>query len=695
MTLPKLLETYLDLGFHLLPIAPGDKVPYFEFAPNGVYSASNDRDVIKQWYSSGPPGLNFGIACGTALPEGGYLAVVDVDDYKEDGRRREDLDLPYTATQFTQSGGAHFFYRSDAPIGNGSLAPGVDCKGLAGYICVEPSVGARGSYIWDTGAHISDTPLAHLPAWAIKAPDRPRPVDTSDDDPANTVLGAAFRFMGWLGEFQRGKRYARCPWADTHSNGTGLGGDSSSVLLPATDTSRFGAFVCKHSHCDGRSSLDAWNECSEEAKRAAHREVPMPARTVDVAIDPDEWDTVTSTGITRGNITYKMTKEGAVYDLTLANVATILTFAPWEGVIAYDEMGEQPVVIKQAPIERTPTAYPRPWSDNDDSQVSVWIQRSNVPMNVSSKLVCEAANTVAKTNRINHLTAYLDGLKHDGTPRIDRWLVDYCNAKDSEYVREVGRMWMLSAVARAYAPGCQADYVLVLEGEQRTGKSTALRLLGGRWFTDDLGDVTTKDAPERIRGNWVVEISEMAGILIKETSVVKGFITRREDNYREAYGRRGSKFPRRCVFAGTVNESQYLNDPTGGMRYWCVMTDSPNLRKLAEDRDQLWAEAVARYKAKETWYPIGQDFFRIAKEEQERRRLADPWETTLRRALDGCNLCVPEQAFDLLAVNMSNRDMRAQARLIKSLQVLGFRPTGDGAWKRVVPVTELRAVQSA
>ena len=201
---------------------------------------------------------------------------------------------------------------------------------------------------------------------------------------------------------------------------------------------------------------------------------------------------------------------------------------------------------------------------------------------------------------------YFGGLVWDGTSRLDQWLVTYFHAEPTEYVLAVGPRWLISSVARIYQPGCQADHVLILEGPQGKQKSQALRTLPNDefWFTDRLSHIGSKDAAIEIAGIQIVELAEMDALTKAASSTSKSFLTRRHDRFRPPWGKHPITLPRQCIFAATINPPAggYLKDPTGARRFWPVschgMIDRDGIER---DRDQLWAEAVARYRAGAKW----------------------------------------------------------------------------------------------
>ena len=210
----------------------------------------------------------------------------------------------------------------------------------------------------------------------------------------------------------------------------------------------------------------------------------------------------------------------------------------------------------------------------------------------------------------------------------------YLGAEDTPLNRAFGSRWMISAVARIMQPGAKVDHMLILEGPQGAKKSSALKVLAGaEWFTDELAEIGSKDAAQQMRGIWIIEIAELDAIGRAEVSRIKAFLTRTTDRYRPPYERYVVEVPRQCVFAGSVNPDTYLRDETGNRRFWPVRCGRIDLDALRRDRDQLWAEAVARYREGAIWWLDEPELIAEVKAEQDQRYHADAWDSRIDRWL--------------------------------------------------------------
>lgn len=290
--------------------------------------------------------------------------------------------------------------------------------------------------------------------------------------------------------------------------------------------------------------------------------------------------------------------------------------------IAYDESAMEIRVVGPLPWDEK--IY-RPWGPQDDLEMLEWVQRMDIL--VGLPVVQTAVEAVAMRNRVHPIRDWLNSLTWDGQARIDDWLTYYCGAPRTEGTQAIGACWLISAVARVFDPGCKVDHVLILEGSQGMRKSEAFKALAQPWFSDELADLGDKDAAMQTRGVWVIEIAELDALLkSRSASTAKAFITRTVDRFRPPYGRRVVANARECVFAGTVNGDEYLVDETGGRRFWPVPVTAIDVDALKNDRDQIWAEAVARYRDGAQWWIEDEDLMKEIQAAQDARRDADPWE---------------------------------------------------------------------
>lgn len=315
-----------------------------------------------------------------------------------------------------------------------------------------------------------------------------------------------------------------------------------------------------------------------------------------------------------------ITNEKGVPRALLANAVACFRHAPgMQNVLSYNTLNLGIVIARPTPWETTGD-----WTDFDSSQAAVWLQGQH-GIHVPSSVAAEAAVIVSRDRSFHPVRRYLDSLVWDGTDRTNQWLSLYLGTENSPYTQAVGERWLISAVARVEQPGVKADTCLIAEGRQGTFKSTAFRILGGEWFTDDLAEMGSKDSAMQCHGSWIVELPELDSLSRAEISKVKAFMSRAVDRFRPPYARAVVEYKRQCVFGGTVNHSAYLRDPSGARRFWPVACSTIRIEELARDRDQIWAQAVAKYKSGAAWWLDTDELNLAAESEQAKRYEEDPW----------------------------------------------------------------------
>ena len=313
------------------------------------------------------------------------------------------------------------------------------------------------------------------------------------------------------------------------------------------------------------------------------------------------------------------------------NVALFLENSPeWSGVLGYNEFTAGYFALKSPP---SPISAPAgsEIEDHFDTELVRWLERRGLL--VKPDLVRRVVDVIARRNSYHPVREYLESLpKWDGVPRIGTWLIDYCGVGSNEvnpnrYGMAVGEKFLIAAVKRIMDPGAKCDSMLVLEGKQGIGKSTAPRILAGdEWFSDQLADMGSKDASLQLRGVWIVELSELDVLNRAEMARAKAFLSQQTERFRLPYGRRVIQVPRQCVFIGTTNSECWLRDDTGGRRFWPVRCRQIDLEGLRRDRDQLWAEALCQYRAGAAWWLDDPEVVQDAIEEQRTRYHADVWQ---------------------------------------------------------------------
>ncbi|PHR93636.1 MAG: virulence protein E [Robiginitomaculum sp.] len=238
----------------------------------------------------------------------------------------------------------------------------------------------------------------------------------------------------------------------------------------------------------------------------------------------------------------------------------------------------------------------------------------------------DAIETLCYETPYHPIRTYLNSLTWDKTPRIKDFLHTYLGAKQTELNQAISTIMFIAAVRRIRKPGCKFDTMVVLEGKQGSGKSTALRILAGNDnFSDqEIIGLDSKTQMELLEGVWIYEASELSGLKHTEVAKMKSFLSRTEDRGRPAYARYKENTPRQSIIIGTTNDTVYLKDRTGNRRFLPVETHAIDLAAIEKDRDLLWAEAVA-LEAQGQSIILPKALWHDAGLEQHARLLEDPW----------------------------------------------------------------------
>lgn len=312
----------------------------------------------------------------------------------------------------------------------------------------------------------------------------------------------------------------------------------------------------------------------------------------------------------------------------LSNVNNAVTALAQQTIlrVVYDEF------LCKALVQWPEDAKPRPLRDEDIIRVQIGLQRNGL-MTLSGESAFAAIKFVARRNSTNCVADYLNLLTWDGTRRVSLLMPRGFGTAADRYCVRAGRNMLVAMVARALQPGCQVDEAIVLEGPQGSLKSSALRIIGGDYFAELTALPNSKDFEQQLQGVWLGEFAELSALRrTEDIERIKQFVTCRSDHVRLPYGHVVSDFPRRTVLCGSTNSEWWLHDPTGGRRFIPVKVGQIDIGWLRDNRDQLFAEAVALYKAERKWwvYPRA-----AAIAEQEARTPEDPWLPRVRKYLYG------------------------------------------------------------
>lgn len=522
------------------------------------------------WRSDSNIGLVTGKVSGVVVidvdGEAGYASL--------DQLQRELGPLPEGLAAITGSGGAHLLYAYTPAVAHltnrGGFRKGLDFRTTGGQIVIHPSVHASGgTYEW-TSTEAMD-PFAELPelpeAWIRILGENAR--HGPDDRNALTpYVRETMNFAAWLEE-QPGT-------ITGEAGGTEMMRIARVAVRKALmqSAAEFADIVLQ-STWNRKKCLPPWSDRWELEKRFHDALARWQADgLVDIPCD----------------------KKGHRYK-THMDLRRIVREDPlFAGRLRLNELGNkkeydgEPLTDARVLLLRTLICERYGYGDLDATRIH------------------EIVTEECEVNRYSPVVEYLESTAWDGQERL-RYVAEGILGAPGPLAASMVMRWMISACARAYAPGADVQSVLILHGAQGIGKSTFFRVLGGEWFSDTPFDVSNKDAFEQIAKVWIYEWAELESMYrSREQTAIKAFISSRSDNYRRAYDRIPIEVPRRCVFGGSTNARSIIHDRTGSRRFW-ILECAPvtpegkvDIVLLRDLRDQLWAEAAARYKAGETWY---------------------------------------------------------------------------------------------
>lgn len=464
-----------------------------------------------------------------------------------------------------------------------------------------------------------------------------------------------------LGTDRQGSLLVACPWESEHTTGTR--GDGSTVWFPAgTNGYQVGHFKCLHGHCVGRCDGDFFGAIrySEDLSQ--------------------DFEVVTITSNSPAALPFKERDKAGKVRASKENLVLALSRPELCGFELRHDSFQQEVVLAPAG-----TSQWRALRDSHYVELALQLERSGKNFafaDIAKERLRDVVSYVAENHEFDTGQIWLNSLEWDGTPRVEFFLRDCFGAEDTPYTRAVSVYLWTALAGRVMEPGCKADMVPVAVGPQGAMKSSTVAAIvpsPAHFLELDLGG-KDDDMARLMRGKLVIELGELKGLRARESEQVKAFITRQYEEWVPKYREMKVTYPRRCVFIGTTNNEEFLQDRTGHRRWLPFQVTRCNPDRAAAERLQLWAEAreicvlggVQWQKAEE-----------LARGEHEKYAVRDPWEQLVEQwastvePFTGEKPCdQPFTAVDALlhAVKLDARHIgqSAKDRMSGVLKSLGF-----------------------
>lgn len=366
-----------------------------------------------------------------------------------------------------------------------------------------------------------------------------------------------------------------------------------------------------------------------------------------------ELETENRTVENNDNIEWRLTKlkrssSTNMVEKTINNALTILeNDTSFKDKLVFDRFSNRFLIKEPMPWGRKEEQYPKLWSDSDDAELRGYFEKYYDGFK-NIGVINDALSILKNRNSVNVAREYFESLNWDGVGRLDTLIIDYLGAENNDYVKQVTRKAFTAVATRAITERpIKFDNMIILTGPQGIGKSTLLNKLAGEWFTDNIVDFNSKDTLLLLQNCIIAEVPELQGFNKADSNRLKQFLGQKTDKYRAPYERREEEHPRHCVFFGTTNDDEFLRDSTGNRRYWPIQVGDNKPKKsvfrdLEGEKDQIWAEAVVRFRTGEPLYLTG-DVQEEAEREQKARLIIDPWESIIEEYLQRK---IPKDWFD-------------------------------------------------
>ena len=633
---------YAKKGFAVFPLKYRDKVP---LTRNGCKDATTDAAQIKAWWQK-YPNANIGLATGS-VSQNVFVIDLDIDEdrgidgyHSLEDWQREHGDFPETWTAITGRGGYHLYYRGNGKIKNrAGIIDGVDIRGNGGYVVAPPSIHKNGNrYEWEYSPDEFEI---------AKADNNVEYFLNHDDQKQSTT----FTMPNIVAAGQRNQMLFRFA--------------CMMQAKGASDQSVFAATMAENESSCSPPLTEKEVKVIESSATRYDKEKPIHIDSEGVATRENKDDVIGNPEWVLNFLDCNHDKDGNIKSVKqfVHNFEIVMDKDDrFAGKIRFNEFAQQLYLCGNVPWEKEDNC--RAWSSHDDSALFSLIQADYGLK--SRQDFADALKNVSMRNKFHPVRELLDSLTWDGKEHIRSLLPEYLGAEDSDYTYQVMRLWMLGAVSRVYKPGSKFDYTIILQGSQGIGKSTFLKLmaLDDSWFNDSLDSLDSDKAVQSLTGSWIIELAELKSLARTAGGVesVKRFLTATQDKYRIPYERRADTFYRQCVFAGTTNKDDFLQDETGNRRFLIVQTSVKKPSKslfVPEIMDTIklaWAEAVHIWKNEKPQLILSEAYMQEAKELQEANMADDGKRGIIQEYLEGkTQVCAREIWEKALGENVSPR----------------------------------------
>lgn len=476
---------------------------------------------------------------------------------------------------------------------------------------------------------------------------------------------------GWVREYERdGRVHVRCPWEHEHTTDTGASG---TTYFPAgVGGFAVGHWRCLHAHCAGRGDaewhaaigyyagdFDDLTEGREAGGGGGGEAIDIAAPSAVVpppAAGAANWPVMTRD------------KRGRI-EATVSNALACVGRADLIGCdLVLDAFKGQVMIHWGGGSWRALT-------DGDYVDIRCRLEARGFT-SAPKELVRDVVGRVAEQFEIDTARVWAESLRWDGVARVDTFFERVAGASSGPYSRAVSAYLWTALAGRAITPGCKTDMVPVLIGGQGTGKTRLVEAIAPEESTFVEVDLSHRDdnLARALRGKLVGELAELRGLTSRDAESIKAWISRRVEEWTPKYVEHVRAYPRRVVLIGTGNVTEFLDDETGERRWLPIKVGKIDVEQVVKERQQLWAEGVARYLAGGVEWENAQN---LAAEVHAEHKVGDPWTEIIAGWLDradsrGEGVALLDVALGALGIEPRLVGRREELRIGKILRKLGF-----------------------